>query len=181
MIQKYVSAYRDAFTLRRAPFLLSYAIYSAVTVILQQERNERGQFTDIISFFWTCLSELQRGCNFGLKKPLSILQEMVREFQASIKEGGAGGLGEGTHLGLDENAFFALPMSTTVAAQEPLSMDLTPLSPRLDPTLISDADYYGGLDQFDPMFEGSPSGLLDFVNDQEKFISDDALYGLFSA
>jgi hypothetical protein len=46
---------------------------------------------------------------------------------------------------------------------------------------MSDVDYYGGLDQFDSMFEGSPSGLLDFVNDQEKFISDDALYGLFAA
>ncbi|KAH8173843.1 fungal specific transcription factor domain-containing protein [Sarocladium implicatum] len=181
MIQKYVKAYRDAFTLRRAPFLLSYAIYSAVTVIVQQERHERGQFTDIISFFWTCLSELQRGCNFGLKKPLAILKDMVREFQASIKEGGAGGSGEDAPPGLDETFFFTLPMSSITGVQEPQAMDLTRHSPGLDATLMSSADYFGGLDQFDPMFEGSPSGLLDFVNDQEKFISDDALYGLFAA
>lgn len=181
MIQKYVKAYRDAFTLRRAPFLLSYAIYSAVTVILQQERHERGQFTDIISFFWTCLSELQRGCNFGLKKPLSILQEMVREFQASNKDGAANGSGAGPPPALDETFFFPIPMASTTTAPGPQQMDMTPVSPRLDATMMSDVDYYGGLDQFDSMFEGSPSGLLDFVNDQEKFISDDALYGLFAA
>ena len=181
MIQKYVKAYRDAFTLRRAPFLLSYSIYSAVTVILQQERHERGQFTDIISFFWTCLSELQRGCNFGLKKPLAILQDMVKEFQASIKEGGPGASGEEALPALDQTFFFPMPMNSTTGAQDAQAMELTPHSSELDATLMNSAEYFGGFDPFEPMFDGSPSGMLDFVNDQEKFISDDALYGLFAA
>src|SRR5687767_15887898 len=85
MIEKHVRAYRRTFTLRRAPFQLSYAIYSAVAIILPQERHDRGHFTDLIAFFWTCLGELQHGCNSGLKKPLSVLRDMAREFELSAK------------------------------------------------------------------------------------------------
>lgn len=171
MIQKLVRRYRDSFTLRRAPFLLSYAVYSAVIVILRQERHERGQFTEPISFFWHCLSELQLGCNFGLKKPLGVLQDMVREFQTSIKEGSAGQ--EQPHPpGLDESFFFPLAMT-------PSAQVMTPSTTRSNGNYIAN-EYIGGvMDHFEPAFGTSP-GLLDFLNDQEKDISQDALYGLFA-
>jgi hypothetical protein len=172
MIQKLVRRYRESFTLRRAPFLLSYAVYSAVIVILRQERHERGQFTEPISFFWTCLSELQLGCNFGLKKPLSVLQDMVREFQTTLKESSSAGPEQGPQpAGLDESFFFPLAM--------------TPSAPGLAPTTTAStgtyvpSDYIPHMDHFDPAFGTSP-GLLDFLNDQEKDISQDALYGLFA-
>lgn len=172
MIQKVVKRYRESFTLRRAPFLLSYAVYSAVVVILRQERHERGQFTEPISFFWTCLSELQVGCNFGLKKPLSVLQDMVREFQVSIKEGGTVGQEQPPPAGLDESFFFPLAMTPSAPA-------LTPGTTRSGGNYIP-SEYMGGvIDHFDPHFGNSP-GLLDFLNDQEKDIAQDALYGLFA-
>ncbi|PTD01697.1 Nitrogen assimilation transcription factor nit-4 [Fusarium culmorum] len=174
MIQKVVRRYRESFTLRRAPFLLSYAVYSAVIVILRQERHERGQFTEPISFFWTCLSELQVGCNFGLKKPLSVLQDMVREFQTSIKESGSTGTEQPHPAGLDESFFFPLamaPSSNTIAPNTS-----TPTGAYMS---ASASDYIPNMDHFDPTFGHSP-GLLDFLNDQEKDISQDALYGLFA-
>lgn len=171
MIQKLVRRYRESFTLRRAPFLLSYAVYSAVIVILRQERHERGQFMEPISFFWTCLSELQVGCNFGLKKPLGVLQEMVREFQTSIKEGNATGQEQLHAAGLDESFFF--PLAMTPSAQG-MAQPTTSSTGNYVPT-----DYISVIDHFDPAFGNSP-GLLDFLNDQEKDISQDALYGLFA-
>lgn len=175
MIQKYVRAYRDTFTLRRAPFLLSYAIYSAVLVILQQERHERGQYTDVISFFWTCLGELQRGCNFGLKKPLAILKDMVREFEASVKQTGR----QSSHVGLDES-FFSLPFDDGPIGSDPIrSINWMPQDQSLEMGTMP-VNYFEQGDNHDSMFEGSPSEWLGFWNEQEKFISDDALYGLFA-
>lgn len=172
MIEKYVRAYRNAFTLRRAPFLLSYAIYSAVTVILHQERHDRGKYTEPISFFWTCLSELQRGCNFGLKKPLAILQDMAHEFQVSVVDSGSTTMDQSLQPSLEESMFFSLP-----AAQN--NSGLTPVSPGSSLNVIS-PDYMAMADRLDPGFGTSPSGLLDFLNDQEKDISQDTLYGLFA-
>lgn len=175
MIQKLVRRYRESFTLRRAPFLLSYAVYSAVIAILRQERRERGQFTEPISFFWTCLSELQVGCNFGLKKPLSVLQDMVREFQVSIKEGSAAGQEQPVQAGLDESFFFPLAMTPSNGGMTHAAT--RPPGPYM-PTVTS--EYIGGvMDHVDPVWGNSP-GLLDFLNDQEKDISQDALYGLFA-
>lgn len=171
MIQKLVRRYRESFTLRRAPFLLSYAVYSAVIVILRQERHERGQFTEPISFFWACLSDLQVGCNFGLKKPLGVLQEMVREFQTSIKEGNATGQEQPHATGLDESFFFPLAMTPSAPG---MGQPTATTTGNYVPT-----DYIPVMDHFDPAFGNSP-GLLDFLNDQEKDISQDALYGLFA-
>lgn len=173
MIQKYVRAYRDAFTLRRAPFLLSYAIYSAVTVILHQERHDRGQYTEIISFFWTCLSELQRGCNFGLKKPLAILQDMAHEFQVSMVDVGATGREQELQYNLEEGLFSSLPVSKPLDPN-PDTSGLGSISNKVSP------DYLSFTDRLDPCFGASPSGLLDFLNDQEQDISHDTLYGLFA-
>lgn len=174
-IQKLVRAYRTAFTLRRAPFLLSYAVYSAVIVILRQERHERGQFMEPISFFWTCLSELQRGCNFGLEKPLNILRDMVQEFQVSIKEGGGGNsvTNEVSQLPSLDETFFSLPIADS--------------SGMLDASVYSEQqhmtpEYYmgAGIDQSDLNFGTSSPGFLLSLNQLESDISEDTLFGLFA-
>ncbi|OJJ07670.1 hypothetical protein ASPVEDRAFT_88908 [Aspergillus versicolor CBS 583.65] len=162
-IQKFVRAYKKAFTLRRAPFLLSYAVYSAVIVILRQERHERGQFMEPISFFWTCLSELQGGCNFGLEKPLSILRDMVHEFQVSTRHGGQY---EIPQMNLDETLF-----PQPVSRQEPFTV------------VGDDYDYMGmgAMDQSDPVgFDTSSPGFLASLNQLENDITQDSLYGLFA-
>lgn len=166
-IQKFVRAYRKAFTLRRAPFLLSYAVYCAVIVILRQERHDRGQFMEPISFFWTCLSELQHGCNVGLKKPLSILRDMVHEFRVSVKEGGVNGEEMPQLTSLDETYF-------------QISMNPPNNEPSLDtPENFVTSDYLG----VEPMnlgFESLSPGFLNSMNDLEKDIAHDTLYGLFA-
>ncbi|CEL06441.1 hypothetical protein ASPCAL09618 [Aspergillus calidoustus] len=169
-IQKLVRAYRDAFTLRRAPFLLSYAVYSAVIVILRAERHERGQFMAPIEFFWNCLSELQRGCNFGLEKPLMVLREMVKEFRAGPRASC-----EGAGLGLDFESAFALPIdpsfdSSGVGGHNTMQLHAPqPASP----------DYLLGLDTNMALGTGSP-GFCISLSQLESDISHDALYGLFA-
>ncbi|KAL3475205.1 fungal-specific transcription factor domain-containing protein [Aspergillus californicus] len=162
-IQKLVRAYKRAFTLRRAPFLLSYAVYSAVIVIIRQERHAHGQFMEPISFFWTCLSELQRGCNFGLQKPLNVLRDMVHEFQVSAEEAGAAGYDMPS---LDEA--FSLPVSRPDAqrtvAVSPGYMDLA------QPDSTSMAFGFGA----------SSPGFLASLNQLESDLSQDSLYGLFA-
>ncbi|KAL2848915.1 fungal-specific transcription factor domain-containing protein [Aspergillus pseudoustus] len=166
-IQKLVRAYRDAFTLRRAPFLLSYAVYSAVIVILRAERHDRGQFKAIIEFFWTCLSELQRGCNFGLEKPLTVLREVVREFRA-----GAHASREGATLDLDVESAFALPIDPALDSSSYTAMQLQAPQP-------PSPDYMLGLDASMALGTGSP-GFCISLSQLESDLSHDALYGLFA-
>lgn len=166
-IEKLVRAYHRTFTLRRAPFLLSYAIYSAVIVILRQERHDRGQFTELISFFWTCLSELQHGCNFGLAKPLSVLRDMVHEFQVSVQEG-VQGIDQLTRL--DETFF---PPDVSQHFGDPAS----------EPNTANDVSWFQ--DQFSPMDHldqtlGVSPGLLASLNQLDNDITQDTLYGLFA-
>ncbi|KAL4876147.1 fungal-specific transcription factor domain-containing protein [Aspergillus karnatakaensis] len=162
-IQKLVKAYKTAFTLRRAPFLLSYAVYCAVNVILRQERHDRGHFIEVISFFWTCLGELQGGCNFGLEKPLGILRDMVSEFQVSTRGSETGGVGGPQGMGylgrLDEE-IFPLPGGESPPFQDFIGMGMG--MPDL------------GLDGV-----GSP-GFLASLNQLENDLSHDSLYGLFA-
>ncbi|CRG90706.1 putative transcriptional regulatory protein C777,02 [Talaromyces islandicus] len=167
-IEKLVRSYKNAFTLRRAPFLLSYAVYSAVIVILRQEQQEREQFTEPISFFWTCLSELQRGCNFGLQKPLKILRNMVHEFQFSIPDGSMGGNDVSGLLDLDETD---PPFRSHQPADRPVLSALLP---------GEETDYMGALDQPDLTFSNSSPGFLVSLNQLENDISEDALFGLFA-
>jgi hypothetical protein len=164
-IEKYLRIYRDAFGLRRAPFLLSYAAYSAVTVILHQEQQNRRQFTEKISFFWTCLNELHRGSNLGLKKPLNIIQDVVRELQINIDESGSLNSEQQLQPGLDESSF-SLPGNLS-------GLGLTPAT---IPSLSTGGEW-NILDHSDPMYGMSPMG---FLNGQENDISHDALYGLFA-
>ncbi len=118
-----------------------------------------------ISFFWTCLSELQGGCNFGLEKPLSILRDMVHEFQVSTRQGGtAGGQDEVLQLmNLDETIF-----------PQPVS--------RQAPFVGDDCMGVGAMGQSDPLlgFGNSSPGFLASLNQLESDITQDTLYGLFA-
>ncbi|KAH7071569.1 hypothetical protein BKA63DRAFT_518192 [Paraphoma chrysanthemicola] len=169
-IEKHVRAYRKTFTLRRAPFELSYAIYSAVAIILPQERHERGHFTDLIAFFWTCLGELQHGCNFGLKKPLSVLRDMAREFQLSSKERQPDNTQQLAYESLDESFFPQLPLASPDHHHElyTAAQYLHNLNAQ------SAIDTYG----LEPDMAGT--GYTNFLNDQEWDLSRNTLYGLFA-
>lgn len=180
-IERYVHAYRRTFGLRRAPFLLSYAVYSAVAIILPQERHDRGHFTSIIAFFWTCLGELQHGCNVGLEKSLSVLRNMAREFHISSKEvggtantGSAGAQQEQPSRhdfgALDESYFPQLPLATSSIGQNSF--------PAAQYT--NDFGVSSGADLFYTDAAFGPSGASDFLNDQEWDISQNTLYGLFA-
>lgn len=172
MIEKYVRAYRNAFTLRRAPFLLSYAIYSAAIAILQKEHQNRGTFTEQISFFWTCLNDLQRGCNFGLKKPLAILQDMAHELQLSVDEGNGDLVACAQRLqpSIDDNILFRLG-----AGEDMLRIGAQTTGPNR-----GTPDYWNAFDHFGPTYGEMSTDMMDFLNDQEKDICQDTLYGLFA-
>jgi hypothetical protein len=180
-IERYVRAYRKAYSLRRVPFLLCYAVYSAVAIILPQERHDRGNFTSIIAFFWTCLGELQQGCNLGLKKPLSVLRDMAREFELSSKELGSSAVAgparaqqeklPRSELGtLDESCFPQLPLATQNLNQQPFA----------DAQYLTDFAMQGGAGQFGTEAAFGLPGSSDFLNDQEWGISQNTLYGLFA-
>lgn len=84
-IYELAKAYRDAFTLRRAPYMLSYALFSAASVIpfkqtdqnqvLEAHYDEYSQ-KELVVFFWTALKELQKGANFGLRRPIMIIRSL---------------------------------------------------------------------------------------------------------
>ena len=128
-----------------------------------------------ISFFWTCLSELQRGCNFGLEKPLNILRDMVHEFQVSIREGRMASplSNEASQLPTLDETFFSLPI-----AEVPGMLNSTMYSDQQHMT----PDYYmgAGIDQPDLGFENSSPGFLFSLNQLETDISEDTLFGLFA-
>jgi hypothetical protein len=167
-IERLVRAYRKTFTLRRAPFLLSYAVYSAVIVILRQERHDRGHFIEVISFFWTCLSELQHGCNFGLAKPLSILRDMVHEFQVSVQESGHR-LDQSIVL---DKTFFPLDLSQqfqTPASKEQILVEGSWFE-----------DYLSSMEHLEQPFTELSPGYMATFTEQDNGIAEDTLYGLFA-
>ena len=84
-IYELAKAYRDAFTLRRAPYMFSYALFSAASVIpfRQTDRKESSEThhdeysqKELVVFFWTALKELQKGANFGLRRPIMIIRSL---------------------------------------------------------------------------------------------------------
>jgi hypothetical protein len=81
-IWRLVAAYREAFTLRHAQHAISYASYCAVLVMLQQTGQDTGEYTGCIRFFWSALLEYQKGCNYGLKKPLKLLKSLMRRIES---------------------------------------------------------------------------------------------------
>jgi hypothetical protein len=83
-IWRLVESYKTAFTLRRAPYIVCYCVYSSAVAILNQTLFERSRFTKCMAFFWSALTDLRRGCNFGLQKPLDILKDMMVQFGEDI-------------------------------------------------------------------------------------------------
>ncbi|KAF9885379.1 hypothetical protein FE257_012997 [Aspergillus nanangensis] len=69
--------YDSAFTMRRAPYLISYAVHSALLVMLAQAPIARDQRRDEIAFLWRALGDMQRGGNYGLKKPIEGLSALM--------------------------------------------------------------------------------------------------------
>lgn len=76
-----MAAYKEAFTLRRAQYGLAYATYCAVLVMLQHTDQNSDEYVECIRFFWLALLEYQRGCNFGLKRPLRLLRSLMRRIE----------------------------------------------------------------------------------------------------
>ncbi|KAJ3546185.1 hypothetical protein NM208_g2124 [Fusarium decemcellulare] len=84
-IWKLVEAYKKAFTLRRAQYGISYATYCAVLVILQHTDQNCDEYIECIRFFWQALLEFQRGCNYGLKRPLRLLKSLMGRIERVTK------------------------------------------------------------------------------------------------
>ncbi|KAB8223236.1 fungal-specific transcription factor domain-containing protein [Aspergillus novoparasiticus] len=76
-IRALAEAYQRSFTLRRAQFGISYAMYSAVLILLQSDSQGRDDYTEACRFFWSALVEYQKGCGSGLKKPLALLKSLM--------------------------------------------------------------------------------------------------------
>jgi hypothetical protein len=177
-IEKHIRLYRKTFTLRRAPFLLSYAIYSAVAIILPQERHDRGHFTETIAFFWACLGELQHGCNFGLKKPLSVLKDMAREFQLSVQECGSAINPQPDMGSLDRSFFPELALGNVEMDQSFYMIDQYPGDRSAQP--LQDHSAHTMMDHFGRVNDMATSPGMNFLNDQEWHLSQNTLYGLFA-
>ncbi|GKZ33183.1 hypothetical protein AbraIFM66950_002972 [Aspergillus brasiliensis] len=76
-IRALIEAYKKAFTLRRAQYGISYAMYSAVLVLLQHADQDDDEYIEAIRFFWFALMEYQRGCGHGMKGPLRLLKSLM--------------------------------------------------------------------------------------------------------
>ncbi|KAL2834390.1 hypothetical protein BDW59DRAFT_156322 [Aspergillus cavernicola] len=96
-IQTYhlIKRYESAFTLRRAPYLISYAVHSALLALLTQKPVERDCVLDKIGFLWGALGDLQGGGNCGLKKPMENLADWMAKLGLSFGAGGLVGGGRG--------------------------------------------------------------------------------------
>ncbi|BCS19927.1 uncharacterized protein APUU_20359A [Aspergillus puulaauensis] len=81
-IWKLVEAYKQAFTLRRAQYGISYATYCAVQVMLQHTHHDNHEYVGCIRFFWSALWEYQRGCCYGLTRPLKLLRSLMRRLES---------------------------------------------------------------------------------------------------
>ncbi|GJP88370.1 hypothetical protein AnigIFM59636_003629 [Aspergillus niger] len=80
-----IEAYKKAFTLRRAQYGISYAMYSAVLVLLQHADQDCDDYIEAIRFFWFALLEYQRGCGHGLKGPLRLLISLMRRVEKVVQ------------------------------------------------------------------------------------------------
>ncbi|KIX03855.1 uncharacterized protein Z518_07408 [Rhinocladiella mackenziei CBS 650.93] len=104
-------AYEEAFSLGHAPYLFSYALFSAATVVTRHESDR-----EMMTYLWKALTRIQRGANFGLLKPLRIIRDLMERVGVDVRtmstaaqhlsqlQPKEGGVAEAT-LNLDENAF----------------------------------------------------------------------------
>ncbi len=70
--------YRATFSLRRATYLFSYAVFSAATILPLHSSpdSDPREKMEIVVFFWNALRDLQNGANFGLRKTIRIIGGM---------------------------------------------------------------------------------------------------------
>lgn len=73
-----VKAYKDTFTLRRAPYILCFAAYHAVQLLVHA-REVRVNFPDCLPYLWSALIDLKHGNHAGLTKPLQSLKSKLSE------------------------------------------------------------------------------------------------------
>lgn len=179
MISKYVEAYRNAFTLRTAPYIISYACYSAAAVILRQERHDRGHFIETISFLWNCLGELSEGCHFGLQRPMAILRDMVQEFYQTVRQKEMENSEDHTFTfgDLDRSLFSHLPLSEGGSVHEGSTPSMVFMPTGDDGSL---GDYSMAMDQLDFGFDNLTPSVPGFLTDEESNMSQNYLYGLFA-
>lgn len=89
-----MEAYKEAFSLRHAHYDLSYAIYSAVIVMLQhfdKSHRDHPDYLDCIRFFWLAIVEYQRlTSHIGWKKPFEQLRKLMRKVKKSNRQTGRG-------------------------------------------------------------------------------------------
>ena len=78
-ITSIVLAYRTAYTLQAAPYILSYALYVACTIHVRNaaaERNRTRDKSSMLSSSLQCLDELCKA-NPGVKRPVSIIRRLM--------------------------------------------------------------------------------------------------------
>ncbi|KAF2111846.1 fungal-specific transcription factor domain-containing protein [Lophiotrema nucula] len=104
-------AYRAAFTLTRAPYLFSYALFSAATVIPLLHWEDQIERLKVIRFFLDALKEQQCGANSGLKKPIMIIRGMFERAGLDFNTHNHSSSGEGSHVSevRNENTLATLP------------------------------------------------------------------------
>jgi hypothetical protein len=176
-IYELAKAYREAFTLRRAPYMFSYALFSAASIIpfKSSSRSEPVDLSQqhIVGFFWTALKELQNGANFGLRRPIMIIRSLIEraglDLNAIVGQAASGQ--ETTNEGQQHaRSLRLMPQGTTPdTSRQVASNDLDQNLPFLDDS------------GFETLCRDLLSGNMDGLNSPVNIDLDDdsLLYGLF--
>lgn len=88
-IKDVVEAYKAAFTLRNAPFIVMYCCYAAAVGILSTKAKFKSR--QVLAFIWTALQDCREGSNRSLVKPASIIRDVAAYCKANSHDGGGGG------------------------------------------------------------------------------------------
>ncbi|RAK81988.1 uncharacterized protein BO72DRAFT_454795 [Aspergillus fijiensis CBS 313.89] len=139
-IWKLVEAYQQTFALRRAQYGIAYATYCAVVVMLQHTRSV-DEDVHCIRFFWSALLEYQKGCSYGLKRPLKLLRSLMRRLEsvANLLEAeDRAADGAAPAVGLGSIADVGLHWPLEAEAWDPSTLDALP-----DEFFLADESMFG--------------------------------------
>lgn len=157
-------AYRDTFTLRRAPYLFSYSVFSAATVVPSHDIPGWSdvQKNNLILFFWNALLELQKGSNYGLRRPIKIIRDFLERAGIDINA-----LTTKPNLGNPPHALMALAEAGELQRDGQSITAFQGIGNDIDYSLTYPDMFTDNLDwlncSIDPVYDGK----------------DDVLYGLF--
>ena len=172
-IWRLVGIYKQAHTLHRAPYLISYATYFAIVVLLNQTKSDASQYVNCIRFFWSALLDLQRGYNSGLGRPLKILHALMKRLGQSVPNRDLGAA-HPEHF-QDESVFHSEAFSHEASNRG--------TAQRLD---YSGIDIHADIPGIDAMFQQNLSNeswdnswVDTMLNGQG--LMDDSLFGLFTS